>query len=145
MIRLSVRSDGLEKDVTLYKGEASRLEATVETLKKTTEEMKDDLTRALTQSNDDSTKRASANQRAINAEESKARAIKEVAILTERVSILTRELSDSVTVRAETAKRNLVDQRTITELREKIEELTNVIRDLKRRLSKKPRIIEIEA
>ena len=145
MIRLSVRADGLEKDVTLYKGEASRLEATVETLKKTTEEMKDDLTRALTQSNDDSTKRASANQRAINAEESKARAIKEVAILTERVSILTRELSDSVTVRAETAKRSLVDQRTITELREKAEELTGVIRDLKRQLSKKPRVIEIDA
>lgn len=145
LIRLQVLAKGLESDVTLYKGEKQRLEEAASTLRVNVEEKKDELTRALIQSNKDSTERATANQRAINAEESKSRAVKEVAILTERVSILTRELSDSVTVRAETAKRNLADQRIITELREKIEELTNSIRDLKRQLSKRAKTIIIDA
>jgi len=58
---------------------------------------------------------------------------------------LTREVSNTAQIRAEGAKRNLSDQLIIKELREKDEEKTKAIRELKRRISKMPKEIVIEA
>jgi len=144
--RYQVQVGGLEKDVLFYKGETSRLEKIDENLRKVVEEQKDELTRTMTKMNDESAKRAEAVQRALDAENGRARAVKETALLTEQIAELTREISDVTQLRAVKAKQALKDQQVIMELREENETKTNTIRDLKKlveRLKKKEFDIEI--
>jgi len=130
--RHRVQAVGLEKDNLFYKGEATRLDKINEQLRTVHEEQKDELTRTMTKMNDESNRRAEAVQRALNAENGRARAVKETALLTEQVSELTTEISDVMQLRALKAKQALKDQQTISELREKNEVQKKIIRELKK-------------
>ena len=141
---LEVHLSSAEGDVIFYKEANKSLEEKFEVQKKILVETKDEVTRVLTKMNDESTKRATAVQEAINAEQEKGRLSREVAELTERIAELTREVSNTAQIRAETARQNLSDQMLIKELREKDDEKTKTIRELKRRLSKIPKEIVIE-
>lgn len=142
---LEVRLRTAVGDVAFYKERVKTQEEKFALQKKALAEVKEDLIRTLTKMNEESTKRATAVQEAMNAEQEKGRLSMEVAELTERVSSLTREVSNTAQIRAEGAKRNLSDQLIIKELREKDEEKTKTIRELKRRISKMPKEIVIEA
>jgi len=144
LAELDVNLGKAKGDVAFYKETVKGLEEKFEVQKKTIAEAKEETARALTKMNDESTKRATAVQEAINAEQEKGRLSREVAELTERVSELTREVSDVAQIRAEQARRNLGDQTLIKELREKNEEKTTTIRGLKRRLSKMPKRILVK-
>lgn len=141
---LEVRLEKSEGDIIFYKEANKSLEDKFAVQKKDLADAKEELTRTLTNMNDESTKRATAVQESINAEQEKGRLSKEVAELTERISALTREVSDTAQIRAESAKRNLSDQKLIKELREKDEEKTKTIRELKRRITRTPKEIIIE-
>ena len=141
---LEVRLVSAEGDLIFYKEAIKSAEEKFAVQKKDLAEAKDELTRTLTKMNEESTKRATAVQEATNAEREKGRLSREVAELTERVSELTREVSDTALIRAESARSNLSSQKLVKELREKIEEMTNTIRSLKRRISKTPKEIIIE-
>ncbi len=141
---LEVRLKSATADVDFYKDANKNHEEKFAVQTKSLAEAKDEITRALTKMNEESTKRATAVQESINAEREKGRLVKEVAELTERIAELTREVSNSAQVRSETAKQNLNDQVLIKELREKDEEKTKTIRELKRRISKMPKEIVIE-
>jgi len=141
---LEVRLEKSEGDLIFYKEAIKSAEEKFAVQKKDLAECKEELTRTLTKMNEESTKRATAVQEATNAEREKGRLSREVAELTERVSELTREVSDTALIRAESARSNLSNQKLIKELREKIEEMTNTIRSLKRRISKTPKEIIIE-
>jgi len=141
---LEVRLVSAEGDLIFYKEAVKSAEEKFAVQKKDLAEAKDDLTRTLTKMNEESTKRATAVQEAINAEREKGRLSREVAELTERISELTREVSDTALIRAESARSNLSSQKLIKELREKDEEKTKAIRELKRRVSKMPKEIVIE-
>ncbi len=141
---LEVRLKTAEDSAVFYKEANKGLEEKFEVQKKSLVEAKDEVTRVLIKTNEEATKRATAVQEAINAEQEKGRLSKEVAELTERIAELTREVSNTAQIRAETAKQNLNDQLLIKELREKDEEKTKTIRELKRRISKTPREIIIE-
>lgn len=141
---LEVRLEKSEGDVLFYKEANKSLEDKFAVQKKSLAEAKNELTNTLTKMNEEATKRATAVQESINAEQEKGRLSNEVAELTERVSALTREVSDTAKIRADSAKANLSNQKLIKELREKDEEKTKTIRELKRRLSKQPKEIIIE-
>ena len=134
--RYQVQNGGLEKDVVFYKGESTRLAKIDEHLRKVIDEQKDELTRTMTKMNDESTRRAEAVQRALNAENGRARAVKETALLTEQVSELTSEINDVMQLRAAKAKQALKDQQVIRELREETETQKNIIRSLKKDIEK---------
>ena len=130
--RHQVQTVGLEKDNLFYKDEATRTAKINEQLRKVHDEQKDELTRVMTKMNDESNRRAEAVQRALNAENGRARAVKETALLTEQVSELTTEISDVMQLRALKARQALKDQQMISELREKSEVQKNIIRELKK-------------
>ena len=134
--RYQVKNGGLEKDNLFYKGEATRVAKINEHLRTVHEEQKDELTRVMTKMNDESTQRAEAVQRALNAENGRARAVKETALLTEQVSELTSEINDVMQLRAAKAKQALKDQQVIRGLREETETQKNTIRGLKKSIEK---------
>ena len=95
------------------------------------EKTKEDLAKALTKANEESTKRAQAVQRALNSESDKARAIEELAISTAEVAARTREISDLSLRLNEYAKKQLTDAQNIDEGRKKHNDLIEEYRKLK--------------
>ncbi|HUW44760.1 MAG TPA: hypothetical protein VMW50_03100 [Dehalococcoidia bacterium] len=129
--RLEVQVGSTEKDLSFYKDENKRINESIEATRHTIAETKEALTKALTKTNDESTKRAQAVQQAINAETDKARAIEELAISTAEVAARTRELSDFAMRLNEYAKKQITDGKTIDELRKKHGDLVEEYRKLK--------------
>ena len=129
--RLEVRVGSLEKDLVFYKDENKRITESIESIRRSLETTKEELTKALTKANDESTKRAQAVQRSLNAEADKARAIEELATTTAEVAARTRELSDFAMRLNEYAKKQIADGKTIDELRKKHGDLTEEYRKLK--------------
>jgi len=129
--RLEVQLGSLEKDLAFYKDENKRVTKARETSQIALEETKEELTKALTKANDESTKRAQDTQRALNAEADKARAIQELAVATAEVAARTREISDLALRLNEYAKKQLSDVATIDEWRKKHSNLVEEYREIK--------------
>lgn len=129
--RLTVQLDGANKDAALYKDENKRLEEATDKLRQIIPTLKEDLTKALTKTNEEATKRAEAVQRALNSESDKARAIEELAITTQELAAKTREISDLALRLNEYAKKQLADSKTIDEWRKKHSDIVEEYRELK--------------
>ncbi len=129
--RLTVQLDSANKDTSLYKDENKRLETATDKLRQIVPALKEDLTKALTKVNEESTKRAQAIQQALNAEADKSRSIEELATSTAEVASRTREVSDLALRLNEYAKKQLTDARTIDEWRKKHSKLVEEYRELK--------------
>jgi len=138
---LEVENGGLLKERDLYKNEAKRFEESYDKLKVSFRELKDELTRTLTQLHDAKADKATAVQRSLNAEEERSRAVVEVAELTEKLTEVHRELSESIDKRAISAKQVLQAHKGLTDLQAKYQTLVEEIRDLKRKLGKPPRVV----
>jgi uncharacterized coiled-coil DUF342 family protein len=141
--RYQIGMENTDRDIKLYKDQFDRYERTVQKLSSEVTSAKEELTKALTKSNDESTKRAEAVQRAINADSERSRIQTEGALLMQQLSEKTSEISEYARHLSESASRELKLQREVQEIREERGRLVDEIRDMKQKLSRQPREIQI--
>lgn len=132
-----------DKDIKHYKDRYDSYERTHKELSNETIMLKEQLTSALNKRDEEATKRAAANQRALNAERERARTAEENALIIEKLAKLQQEIYDSSRIRADTAKDKIKDSKVIEELRVDREGLVEEVRELKQKLSKQPSRITV--
>jgi len=133
-----------DKDIKHYKDRYDAYERTHRDLTNETIMLKEQMRTIQGRRDEEAEKRAEANQRALNAEQARARLAEENAILIEKLASLQQEVYDVTRVRADSAKQLIENTKKMQELREKIEEQTRTIRDLKQKLAKRPRKIRVK-
>ncbi len=130
-----------DKDIKHYKDRYDAYERTHKELRDETIMLKERLTSTINMRDEEATKRAEANQRALNSEQERSRLAQENAILFEKLAALQREVYDSSQTRADQAKTQIKDNQRIQELDKQNKELVEAIRELKQKLSEQPRKI----
>ena len=133
-----------DKDIKHYKDRYDAYERTHKELRDEAFMLKEQLSSAIAKRDEEAAKRAEASQRAINAEQERARIANENAILVEKIAQANQEIYDTSRIRADTAKNQIRDQQTIEELRKERDKLVEEIRELKQKLSNQPTRIKVK-
>ena len=141
---LNVGIAGKDADIKHYKDQYDKYHRTYKELSNTEIMLKEQLNRAIASRDEESTNRAEANQRALNAEEERARIAIENAALMEKLATLQREIYDGAKIRADASKSQMQEYQKQKELTERNAELIEEIRDLKQKLSKRPAKIKVK-
>ena len=144
LARTKIDITDLSRDVKHYKDQYDAHVRTVERQDVKIQEMKEELAKVYEKLNEEAEKRATAMQRAQNAESDKARIVTENAINLQKLSGTMREVSDLSTRLREYAKQQVVDGSDIALLRKERERLIEEIRDVKQKLSQSARKIKVK-
>jgi len=144
MSSLNIGITERDKDIKHYKDRYDSYERTHKELSNETLMLKEQLTSTLNKRDEEATKRAEANQRALNAERERARIAEENALIIEKLAKLQQEIYDSSRIRADTAKDKIKDSKVIEELRFERDKLIESVRELKQKLSKHPNRIKVK-
>ena len=132
-----------DRDIKYYKDRYDAYERTHKELRDETIMLKERLASTINMRDEEATKRAEANQRALNSEQERSRLAQENAVLFEKLAALQREVYDSSQARADQAKTQIRDNQRIQELDKQNKELVEAIRELKQRLGEQPRKIVV--
>lgn len=142
-VRFKIGMDNADRDIKLYKDQNDRYERSVQKLNDEVVQVKEELTKSMIRANDETAKRAESVQRTINADNERSRIQTECALLMQQLSEKTAEISDYAKRLSDGASRELKLQREVQETRENKTKLVDEIRDMKQKLSKTPKEIQI--